>query len=457
MLKNRDHSMLPSGRVLSVEYSPIADLKTNPSATRKHTRRKIRRLAGWIKEIGFTKPLVVDNNNVIVAGNACFEAAKELGMSKVPTVRLDGLSEHQLRSYAIADNRLCEIAEWDEPMLALEFQHLLSIDCPEFDIATTGFEVPEVDLILARVQGEAEAEQPVPEPDCNTPAITQPGDLWLMRDHRVFCGNALEANSYNVLFGRQRAAAAFTDPPYNLKIHGFATGNGSITHREFVMGSGEFSDFEFGCFLNRFQTLLVRYSVTGSLHYLCMDWRHLDVLIAAGKQNYSELLAICVWIKDNGGMGSFYRSQHEFVLVFRHGKGPHRNNVQLGRFGRNRSNVWAYPGAQTLTKQGEEKLLSMHPTSKPISMVCDAILDCSARNEIVADTFLGSGTTLMAAERVGRICRGIEIDPHYVDLAVTRWQRQTGERAIHAISGRAFDEIAAESQEVAHEQEKPSF
>jgi DNA modification methylase len=440
---------LTSGRALSIEYRSIADLKPNPRSARRHPKRKIRRLADWIKQIGFTKPIVIDDCGTIVAGNALFAAAKELGMSNVPTVRLEGLNEQQLRGYALADNRLAEIADWDEPMLATELEYLLSVESIDFEIEMTGFEVPEVDMILTRVQGAAESEEPVPEPDLSGPALTQPGDLWLMGGHRLLCGNALDECSFDALMGRRRASAVFADPPWNVRIDGHATGNGAIHHREFAMASGEMSDFEFSCFLNRFQALLVRYSVGGSLHYLCVDWRHIDALIATGKQNYEELVNVAVWVKDNAGLGSFYRSQHELISVFRKGKETSRNNVQLGKFGRNRTNVWHYPGVQTQSRQGGEgNLLALHPTVKPVAMVADALLDCTARGEIVLDPFLGSGTTLMAAERVGRICCGIEIDPGYVDVAIRRWQNYSGEAAIHASSGKPFDEITAEKEVV---------
>lgn len=238
----------------------------------------------------------------------------------------------------------------------------------------------------------------------------------------------------------------FTDPPFNVKIDGHATGNGAIRHREFVMASGEMSEVEFVSFLNNSLRLMAGYSANNSVHYICMDWRHAGDLIAAGKQNYDEFLNLCVWVKDNGGMGSSYRSQHELVLVFRKGKN-HRNNIQLGQYGRYRTNVWQYPGIHTLSKQSEEgNLLALHPTVKPVAMVADAILDCSARGEVVLDAFLGSGTTLMAAERVGRICYGIEIDPVYADVAIRRWQNYTGEAAVHAQTGKRFNEVAAQKE-----------
>jgi DNA modification methylase len=278
-------------------------------------------------------------------------------------------------------------------------------------------------------------------------AVTEPGDLWLLGKHRVLCGNSLEEDSYQSLMGARRAAAVFSDPPFNVKIDGNVCGKGTIRHREFEMASGEMSEADFFSFLNNSLRLLSRYSANNSIHFICMDWRHAGDLIAAGKQNYDEFLNMCIWVKDNGGMGSLYRSQHELVLVFRKGNGQHRNNIQLGKFGRNRTNVWKYPGVNTLSKQGSEgNLLAMHPTVKPVQMVADAMLDCTARSEIVLDGFLGSGTTLMAAERVGRVCCGIEIDPIYVDVSIRRWQNLTGEPAVHAQTGKRFDEISAQRE-----------
>ena len=243
----------------------------------------------------------------------------------------------------------------------------------------------------------------------------------------MLCGSALDAAAFTALMGEERAAMVFTDPPYNVPIDGHASGLGAIHHRPFPMASGEMDGAEFTGFLSQALRNLAAFSVDGSLHFICMDWRHVEELLAAGRDAYDELKNLCVWVKDNGGMGSLYRSQHELVFVFKHGRNGHRNNVQLGRFGRNRSNVWHYPGANSFARCGEEgNLLALHPTVKPVAMVADAILDCSARGDVVLDAFLGSGTTLIAAERTGRRCYGLELDPAYVDTIVRRWQALTG-------------------------------
>jgi len=429
----------------SIVYQSIDQLKPNPHNARTHSKHQIRQISESIREFGFTNPVLVDAENQIIAGHGRVEAAKLLGLTEVPTIRLDRLTREQIRAYIIADNKLAENAGWDKEILAIELQELLALESADFDVTITGYEVPEIDVILEEARRASSImEDPVPEPVRDKAPITELGDGWLLGKHRIICGNSLHEDTYRALLASRRAAMAFTDPPFNVKINGHAGGNGVIKHREFAMASGEMSEAEFLSFLNNALGLVVRYSASNAFAYICMDWRHAGDLIAAGKQNYDEFVNMCVWVKDNGGMGSFYRSQHELVFVFRKGKGPHRNNIQLGQFGRNRTNVWEYPGIHTLSKQGDEgNLLALHPTVKPVAMVADAILDCTARGEVVIDAFLGSGTTLMAAERVGRICCGIEIDPVYVDVAIRRWQNYSGEAAIHTITGKRFDEVAA--------------
>jgi DNA modification methylase len=428
---------------LQITYQPVNDLKNNPRNARTHTKHQIRQIADSIDAFGFTNPVLLDHDNMIVAGHGRVAGAKKLGMSLVPTIRLEDLSPDQIRAYVIADNRLAEKAGWDKSILSIELQHLMTIES-ELDVTITGFEIPEIDLLLAK-------ENDKPDPDdtfevAETPqAVTRLGDLWHLGKHRVLCGNSVEPQSYSTLMASRRADVVFIDPPYNVAIDGHVCGNGSVRHREFEMASGEMSDFEFVSFLAASLRLLVRYSTSGSVHFVCMDWRHMGELLAAGKQVYDSLLNLCIWVKNNGGMGSFYRSRHELVFVWRNGHSQHRNNVQLGRYG------WEYPGVNTFSKQSDEgNLLALHPTVKPIALVADALLDCSARGDAVLDAFLGSGSTLIAAERTGRVCHGIELDPIYVDTAVRRWQRYTGDQAIHAGTGKRFDEIACKELEVQH-------
>ncbi|HSD42504.1 MAG TPA: site-specific DNA-methyltransferase [Burkholderiales bacterium] len=334
----------------------------------------------------------------------------------------------------------------DERLLAEQLK-ALSLAELDFDIEVTGFEMCEIDLRIGGLAGDPGAG---PDPDDalpvdSGPAVTRIGDLWLAGRHRILCANALEAASFARLMDGTPGAMAFTDPPYNVHIAGNVSGLGRVKHPEFTMVSGEMSEAEYTAFLMKAFRLMAAHSAAGSIHFACADWRHLGEYLAAGKAAYGELKNLCVWAKDNAGMGSLYRSQHELVFVYKHGKAAHRNNVQLGRFGRYRSNLWRYPGANSFARASEEgNLLALHPTVKPAQMVADAILDCSGRGEIVLDPFLGSGTTLIAAERTGWDCYAMELEPRYVDAVVRRWQAHTGDRARHAVSGKAFDALAGQ-------------
>jgi DNA modification methylase len=438
------------GESLVVESLVLKELKPHTRNARIHTKHQIRQIAESIRAFGFTNPILIDSCNRIIAGHGRVEAAKILAMERVPTIRLERLSEEQIRAYIIADNKLAENAGWDRSILAIELQHLIALDCDDFNVTITGFGLPEIDLILEEAKGEPEPEEAIPDADLSRPPVTESGDVWQLGKHSVICGNSLHDDTYRTLLGNRRAAVVFTDPPFNVKIDGHATGNGAIHHREFPMASGEMSEVEFISFLTSSLKLLSRYSRTDCVQFICMDWRHAGDLLAAGKQVYDSLLNVCIWVKNTGGMGSFYRSRHEFVFVFRNGKGTHRNNIQLGQYGRNRTNVWEYPSINSSSKSGDEgNLLALHPTVKPVALVADALLDCSARGDVVLDAFLGSGSTLIAAERTGRICYGIELDPLYVDTAIRRWQRHTGDHAVHVDSGKRFDDIASECLEVA--------
>jgi DNA modification methylase len=319
-------------------------------------------------------------------------------------------------------------------------QHLIIES--EVDISLTGFETPEIDLILS--PSEAEMDPADEFVDEILTVTTKPSDLWSLGSHRIFCGDARDGSCFASLMGDRLATVVFADPPYNVVINGHVSGNGKAHHSEFAMASGEMSKADFTIFLEASLSQLAAWSANGSVHFVCMDWRHMPELLDAGGFVYESLLNVCVWAKDNGGMGSFYRSQHEMIFVFKNGKGAFQNNIQLGKFGRNRTNIWRYPGANTLTRRGDEgNLLAMHPTVKPTALIADALLDCSARGDLVLDSFLGSGSTLLAAERVGRVCCGMEIEPKYVDIAIRRWQNLTGERAVHVATGVAFDDVVS--------------
>jgi len=434
---------------LKVIYRPIKELRPDPANPRVHSKKQIRQIANSIETFGFNVPVLVDADLNVIAGHGRLLACRELGWTEVPTLRLDHLTPAQARAFMIADNRLTEIASWDDRLLAQQLKDLSLLGL-DFDIEVTGFETGEIDLRIASLEDMPEQDDDpadaVPEVSAG-PSVGKIGDLWLLGRHRILCGNALDPAAFAALMGEERAAMIFTDPPYNVPIDGHASGLGAIQHRPFPMASGEMNKTEFTGFLAQACQSLAAFSAGGALHFICMDWRHLDELLAAGGEAYDELKNCCVWVKDNPGMGSFYRSQHELILVFKQRGGSHRNNIQLGQFGRNRSNVWRYPGANSFARStAEGNLLALHPTVKPVAMVADAILDCTTRGQIVLDAFFGSGTTVIAAERTGRCCYGLELDPAYVDTAIRRWQALTGGTARHAASGRRFDDLANEAE-----------
>jgi DNA modification methylase len=435
---------------ITVVYRPIAELKPDSKNPRRHNPRQIRQIARSIQAFGFNVPVLVDAQFKVIAGHGRLSACRELGWTEVPTIRLEHLSEAQAKAFMIADNRLTDTSVWDDRLLAEQLKELSLLDL-DFSLETTGFEMGEIDLRIEGLTASSEADEDhddVAPAAPAGPAVSRQGDLWLLGDHRLYCGSALDETAYVTLMNGEQAAMVFTDPPYNVPIEGNVSGLGAVKHREFVMASGEMSEAEFTAFLSRVCAFLVRYSVDGSIHFLCMDWRHMGEMLAAGRHAYGELKNVCVWAKDSAGMGSLYRSQHELVFVFKHGRERHRNNVQLGQYGRNRSNVWHYPGVNSFARTGEEgNLLALHPTVKPVALVADAIMDCTARGDVVLDAFLGSGTTVIAAERVGRRCYGLEIDPLYADTIVRRWQSFTGESARHASSGQLFRQREAEAED----------
>lgn len=425
----------------TVTFKDPNALKPRATNPRTHSKKQIRQIADSIKQFGFVRPVLIDGEDGIIAGHGSTEAAKLLGMTDIPTVRVDHLSPAQIRAYVITDNKVAENAGWDRGLLALELKDL-SLE-PDFDVTLTGFETAEIDLLI----GELDDDQPdaadtFPVVDRNAPAVTRPGDLWRLGEHFLFCGDSTKAESYATLLQGASAQMVFTDPPYNVPIAGHVSGLGKNQHREFAMASGEMSQAEFTVFLRTIFGHLSAFSSDGSIHFICMDWRHMGEVLAAAHDTYSELKNLCVWAKTNAGMGSLYRSQHELVFVCKKGTAPHINNVELGRFGRNRTNVWNYAGVNTFSKDRDTEL-AMHPTVKPVALVADAILDCSRRSGVVLDAFAGSGTTLIAAEKTGRRGYGIEIDPHYADTIIRRFEDVYGIKAVHIGSGDTFDVLAS--------------
>ncbi len=433
-MTNRDRS-------LAIEMVDLALLRSYRGNARRHSRAQVKQIAKSIEVFGFTNPILVSAELEILAGHGRAAAAELIGMSKVPVVRLSDLGPAERKAYVLADNKLALNAGWDREVLAIELQGLIDLG---FEVETTGFAVGEIEVILeeavesAPTEALSGAEDDVPI--VGDAAVSRSGDLWRAGRHRVQCGDARHNKAYQGLLGDERVDLIFTDPPYNVPIDGHVCGLGRIRHREFAMGVGEMSSAEFRTFLEQTLGPAAERCRDGAIAFVCMDWRHAEELIAAGKAVFSELKNLCVWNKSNGGMGTFYRSKHELVFVFKKGTAPHVNTFGLGETGRPRTNVWDYPGVSSLGPRRMEEL-AMHPTVKPTKLVADAIKDCSRRGDLVLDPFGGSGTTLIAAEKTGRSARLIEFDPAYCDAILRRFERVTGKQAILSATGETFEDV----------------
>jgi DNA modification methylase len=419
----------------------VSALKPYRRNARTHSRRQIKKIAASIERFGFVNPVLIDEGNQIIAGHGRVTAAKLLDWQAVPTLRIEYLSEAEKRAYILADNRLAEEAGWDKEILAIELQGLIELD---FSIELTGFDIAEVDELF---DGEAEAKAPDSNIDDDIPPPSKPGcpttrlgDLWQLGNHRLLCGDATAAAAYAKILDGEKAALIFTDPPYNVPISGHVSGLGKARHREVAMASGEMTSVEFRGFLKTVFDHMAAHSANGSIHFICMDWRHQAETLAAGESVYTELKNLCIWVKSNGGMGTFYRSRHELVFAFKSGTASHINNFELGQTGRYRTNVWEYAGINSFSSD-RDAALAMHPTVKPVAMVADAIRDCSKRKQVVLDPFAGSGTTVIAAEKTGRRAHVLELDPLYCDTIIRHWQIFTGKDALLADAGQSFDEI----------------
>ena len=380
--------------------------------------------------------------NTTLLGHGRLAAAIDLDLNEVPVIVLEGLSEAKKRALLLADNKITENAGWDRKQLAVELPELAELLIEEgLDISVTGFAPVEIDQIA--IDFEETGSDPADSIESEwlaASAVSKPGDIWELGEHRLSCGDARNADDLDRLMSGKMAATAFLDPPYNVRIRS-VVGRGRIKHPEFAMASGEMSSSEFTAFLEDTLGNASRVSRDGAVHFVCMDWAHIRELIEAGGEVYDAMLNLAVWVKSNAGQGSFYRSQHELIGVFRVGEAEHLNNVELGRHGRSRSNVWHYAGVNTF-RAGRMDELSAHPTVKPVAMVADALKDCTRRGDIVLDTFAGAGTTMLAAERVGRCAYSLELEPKYVDVAIRRWQAFTRRDAVHAGTGQTFEDVA---------------
>ena len=421
-----------------IEMRPISALRPYPGNARTHSRKQIKQIVESIRRFRWTNPVLISDDDEIIAGHGRVLAARELGMTEVPTLRLSHLTPEERRAYVLADNKLALNAGWDQELLATEFQALIDLG---FDLELTGFSLAEVDFTLdaaADSNPDAEVGPEDEYPPVPAVATSRQGDVWLLGRHKLVCGDAREAGDYDKLLGNEAVDLIFTDPPYNVPIAGHVSGMGKTKHREFAMASGEMSVSQFTAFLSDTLGPGAKRCRSGAIAFVCMDWRHMKELLEAGAAVFDELKNVCFWNKTNAGMGTFYRSKHEMIFVYKIGDDAHVNSFGLGETGRYRTNVWDYAGVNTMGAKRMEEL-EMHPTVKPVALVADAIRDCSRRGDIILDMFGGSGTTLIAAEKVGRNARLIEYDPIYCDTIVTRYERYTGKHAVLAESGSTFD------------------
>ena len=421
------------------KYVEIDGLKPHPRNPRTHSKNQIQQIARSIEEFGFVNPILIDKQKNIIAGHGRVLAAKQLGITQVPYNEIPpDLTSAQLKAYVIADNKLAENAGWDREMLSLELLEIQSLDL-EFDLSFTGLELAEIDLLLSPDLNETEEEPPAQIVAPNE-VVTQLGDIYQLGCHRILCGDFTNKKAWKILMSRERAHMVFADPPYNVPMKGHASGLGKFQHDEFVNAHGEMSEEEFIEFLKTLFFFLTFFSRKGSIHFICMDWRHQYEILVAARKHYTELKNLCVWNKTNGGMGSLYRSKHELIFVFKHGSTLHVNNVELGTHGRYRTNVWDYAGSNAFHEDRDQEL-AFHPTCKPIAMIADAMLDCSHRNHLIVDPCVGSGSTVLAGERTQRRIFAMELDPKFVDTTIIRWQEVTGKDAIHVASGKTFNQM----------------
>jgi DNA modification methylase len=413
---------------------------------RTHSVGQLKQIAASIKRFGFTNPILIDGDGRILAGHGRVEAAKMLAMTQVPVMCIGDLDANERRAYALADNKIALNAGWDQELLALELEELTQVD---FDIELTGFSLAEIDFTIdAAKDASTCGPDPIADqiPQIPDKAVCRRGEIWQLGRHQLLCGDAREISDYQALLGSEKADLVFTDPPYNVAIDGNVCGLGSIRHREFAMASGEMDKGQFTRFLGSALSAMIQHARSGAILYVCMDWRHLRELAEAGDEVGLELKNLVVWNKTNGGMGTFYRSKHELIFVFKYGDAPHVNSFGLGETGRYRTNVWDYPGISSISSSRSDEL-AMHPTVKPVALVADALKDCSRRGDLVLDPFAGSGTTLIAAEQTGRCARVIEYDPLYCDTIIRRFEKVTGKQAVSAEDGRVFGSTECANEE----------
>lgn len=425
---------------MNIEWEPIGNLQISDRNARKHSPAQIRQLANSIKRYGWMTPLIMDANGVVIVGAGRLLAARWAKLLKVPVIRVLHLSEDEIRAYRIADNRLAELSNWDDAKLAGELKYLVTVDIDL--VMSVGFETPKLDLMLRMGEQEEEEDDDF-VPDVPEEPVTRPGDLWAVGDHRLICADARDHRAVTRVLDGRKVRLIVEDRPFNVRVQGHVSGLGRHRHKEFAMASGEMSREEFQRFLEEVTEASKPHLMAGGLIFQFIDWRHIEEMAAAQRAHFGDMFNLAVWGKTNAGMGSFYRSQHELCCIHKNGNEPHVNNVQLGKLGRYRSNLWIQAGANSFGKTRDDDLAA-HPTVKPVSLIADIILDASNIKDVVFDGFIGSGTTLSACARTDRIGCGVEIDPGYVDVALKRLTDATKLPAILCETRQTFDEVARE-------------
>lgn len=427
---------------LKIEYLAPSDIHPASRQVRQHKKDKLPKLKANIERFGVIVPILISSNREIIDGHAVWQAAQELGLPTIPTVMLGRLTQAEQSVLRIALNRLPQLAEWDEGALKKEFEILYSLD---IDLAPlTGFDTPQIDyfMMASDAPHEPDAADELPAIDPRIAPVTRRGDLFLFKGgHRLSCEDARDGIAYAALMAGEKAHVVSADLPYGCAIEGHVSGLGKHKHKNFVMGAGEMNEPELQAFFTDIFRQLAEHTVDGAILFSFVDFRSLYPMLAAGRSVFTELKNICTWDKGSGGMGSLYRSASEFATVWKNGRAPHQNHVQLGKFGRSRTTVWQVPGLAQFGR-GRDEALASHPTKKPTALIMDCILDVSSRGDIVLDPTVGSGTTLAAAHKTGRRGYGLELDPLYCDVAVKMMEVLTGEPAVHAETGLTFQELA---------------
>jgi DNA modification methylase len=435
-----DHGRNDLRPKLETIEKPLRELTPSPNRARITTPDQLEKMIVSLKRFGQALPVLIDAKDTIISGHVVCEALSELGVEEVSCIAVEHLDETEIEALALALNRTGETGTWDLDTLR---ERMIALESAGIELTSTGFTLPEIDqitIISEPLEGDSDADELEDDED-NQPIISCLGDLYQLGVHRLHCADALKAASYEALLKGQLAQCIFSDPPYGCGIEGFVSGLGKHKHEDFLMGAGDLDREELQGFFGTYLGHCKAFSSPGAIIFACMDWRQLDALLLAGLDVGLTRNNIAVWDKGSGGMGGLYRNAHEFIAVFCNGKTPATNNIALGRHGRDRCNIWRYPGANRPGSSSAKALVD-HPTPKPLPLVEDALLDVTNRGDIVLDPFIGSGSTILAAENTGRICCGIELDPKYVDRAIRRWERETGEPAIHIATGLTFDELA---------------